>query len=517
MARAKMVGAALAAMAFIVAPATIRCSAVEGDPAAGPFAEVRSLIEQKIAEGSVPSLCASVTHRGETIWEEAFGWADKESGTRATLRTPYLLASVTKPITATAVMVVVERGQMDLDRPIREYLGEVSLSPLGESVDSVTVRHMLNHTSGLPLYYNYFYADDPREPTVFSEVVGRYGVFVEPPGRTYRYANLGYDVLCHAVATSSGEEYGEFVRREIFVPLGMTDAFVASGTEAPQAVAARYGSDGSLLQAGGLDTAGGVPVYASVRDLARFGRFHLKGHLEGQSAILSHGSLDDMHWGKDPEVVYDTDSYGLGWFFREGDFGYRTFWHEGGMSGTSIMLKLVPDEDICIALTMNVFDQPTSNAVTNAILNVLLPQYAENRTRREAPTSNKFVSYQPSEEFTGVWRGAIRTHEGDVPVYMVFEEDADIHVLTRPFFNNSVVLQGQQLWDAVLNNTGMLGDRIYGWTTIAIPTEDASYYPYVVIVDVTREENVISGAVTAVTAADRMYYALSSYIRLEKD
>lgn len=99
---------------------------------------------------------------------------------------------------------------------------------------------------------------------------------------------------------------------------------------------------------------------------------------------------------------------------------------------------------------------------------------------------------------------------------MVFEEDHDIHVMTRPFFDHSVIMPNQMLWDAVLNNTGMLGDRIYGWTTIAVDTEDTADYPYVAIMDVTREGNVISGSVTAIAATDRMYYALSSYVRLEK-
>jgi hypothetical protein len=101
--------------------------------------------------------------------------------------------------------------------------------------------------------------------------------------------------------------------------------------------------------------------------------------------------------------------------------------------------------------------------------------------------------------------------------FMVFDEDGDIHILTRPFFDNSVLMPNQSLWDAVLNNTGVWGNRIYGWTTINLDTDDTAGYPYVVIVDVTREGRVISGAVTATAAADRMHYSLSSYLRVEKD
>ncbi|MBN2170092.1 MAG: beta-lactamase family protein [Candidatus Krumholzibacteriota bacterium] len=481
------------------------------------FAGARALIVDRTESGAVPSVCVAVARDGEIVWEEAFGWADKGNGVAATTRTPYLLASLAKPITATGVMVLVERGAMDLDGRIQDYLGDLALSTRGLSPADVTARHLLNHTSGLPLYYNYFYADQARRPSAFAETVGRYGVFVEPPGRRFRYANLGYDILGHAVATVSGKPHAAFMRDEVFAPLGLADGYVGSPGEGDRAPAVRYGADGGALPTGDMELSAGIPVYASVHDLIRFGMFHLGDRLPDQAALLSEASLDAMHWGKGEDVAYDSETYGLGWFFREDDGGYRTFWHEGGMSGASAMLKLAPDRDVGVALVMNAFDQRLAQRITNEILDVLLPKYARKRRLAAPRSASRFSPFRPGKETTGTWRGQVRTWAGGIPIVMAFEEDGDIHVLTRPFFDHTVIMPGQRLWDSLLNNTGVLGNRIYGWTTLALDTEDTADFPYVAIMDVTREGDVISGAVTAVAAADRMYYSLSSYVRLEKD
>lgn len=505
----------LALLLVVLAPGV--CPGVVAGRASGAFDEVRRLIDRKIADRGIPSICVAVAEGGEIVWEEAFGVADKEKAVSATPHTCYPVASIAKTITATSVMILAERGQMELDHPIQGYLGEVDLPSHGRDVSAVTVRHMLNHTSGLPLHYDYFYADDERTPPPFSETVGRYAVFVRPPGEMYRYTNLGYDILCHAVATVSGIGYSEFVRDEVFAPLGMDDAF-AGVAAARGDVAVRYGDDGRPLHTDGADGQSGIPVYASVRDLVRFGMFHLKDHRHDQTAILSDEALDAMHWGKDLGAVYDSEAYyGLGWFFREGDFGYSTVWHERGMSGASTMLKLIPEQDIAVAVAMNAFDQATSRAITDGIIDALLPEYAERRKAQKPRPVNRFAEYQAKEEFTGVWRGSVRTHEGEFPVYMVFQEDGDVHVLTAPFFDSSQVLPNQMLWDTVLNNTGIMGERIYGWTTIAVPTSDTAAHPYVCIIDVVRDGTTLSGSVTATATAERMYFALSSYIELEKD
>ncbi len=102
----------------------------------------------------------AVAHEGEIIWEEGFGWADRENRTPASEHTLYSLASISKPITATGLMLLVERGKVDLDKPIDDYLGEAKLRARVGDASEATVRRVANHTSGLPLHYQFFYEDE---------------------------------------------------------------------------------------------------------------------------------------------------------------------------------------------------------------------------------------------------------------------------------------------------------------------------------------------------------------------
>src|SRR5437588_9391696 len=91
------------------------------------FGTVRELIRTRLVEQSLPSLAVAVAREGEIVWEEGFGWADRENRVPASEHTMYSLASISKPITTTGLMVVREQGKLDLDRPIDEYLWEAKL------------------------------------------------------------------------------------------------------------------------------------------------------------------------------------------------------------------------------------------------------------------------------------------------------------------------------------------------------------------------------------------------------
>src|SRR5690606_12827049 len=97
-----------------------------------------------------------------------------------------------KPITATALMVLVERGKVDLDQPANVYLGDAKLRSYVWDASGATVRRLSNHTAGLPLHYQFFYEDEGREPPSRDESIRRYGVLTAPPGERYQYANFGY-------------------------------------------------------------------------------------------------------------------------------------------------------------------------------------------------------------------------------------------------------------------------------------------------------------------------------------
>src|SRR5713101_7529048 len=304
------------------------------------FGAIRELIRARLVEQVIPSLAVAVAQNGTILWEEGFGWADRENRVPATEYTMYSLASISKPITATGLMVLKEQGKLDLDRPINDYLGETKLKAwIGDAADAA-VRRVANHTAGLPLHWHFFYEDEPYRRPPMDDTIRRYGNLVTPPGEKHQYSNLGYGILDYVIARLSGKSYPDFMRQEVFLPLGMTRASVDIGPGLEPHAAARYGSDGLRIPFYDFDHPGGSAVFCSAHDLVRFGMFHLKAHLADQKAILSDDTLDEMQ--VPTTITGETAGYGVGWSINEDSLGYRTVSHGGGMGGVATSLQLVP-------------------------------------------------------------------------------------------------------------------------------------------------------------------------------
>lgn len=481
------------------------------------FNDVRSYIRDAIGSMTTPSVAVGVAQGGKIVWLEAFGWADGPARVKASAHTAYPVASITKPMTATAIMMLAERGDIDLDKAAQDYIKPLEFTAYSGKSGDVTVRHLLNHTAGLPMHFNYFYEDEGYDPPGMDETVERYGILIHAPGERFQYANLGYGVLGHIISETTGRPYDEFMLEEVFAPLGMVTSWIGLHPEWSGLAADKYDFDMKRIPGIRTDTPAASEGFSTAYDLVRFGMFHLKNNLPGSPALISDSAIEAMQTEKDVTAEYTSeDLYGLGWFFRENDNGYRTVWHEGGIGGARCMLKLVPAEGIAVAVLLNAWSDQLPGRITDMILGTLLPEYKTNLEKDSTPRESGFGPYEATPELTGMWKGEIKTYAGDIPVYMAFQEDGDIHFLKQLDVDRTWVLQNQGYFDRVLNNTGVAGNRIYGWVDAIVPTGNALRRPHVLVLDIVRDGDRLGGSVSAVSAAERMYYGLSYYITLKK-
>ena len=396
-----------------------------GLPVGEGFAKVSALITSAVEQGRVPSVSVAATRKGRVIWERSFGWANREQHIRACPETVYSLASTTKPMIATGLLVLVGRGKVDLDSPVERYIGPAQLTVYEGLAKDVTVRRLLHHTAGLPQHFNYFYADEPGRPRQLEETIRRFAIIVRPPGEELCYANLGYAMIGHIIARASGAALGEFMREEVFKPLGMAGAVFEPDPGQRESFASTYDKQGRILPFHWSDTPGAAHAYASVRDLVLFGQFHLKDHLKVQQPILDDSMIDRMQIEKDGAMHRGgTDSYGLGWFFKETADGVRTVWHEGGWTGASAMLKLLPSEDIAVAVLMNVYDSEFVNRVTDETIRAMLAGYG---TPGGQAGDHAAASAPPLFELpAGRYSGEIRTFERTIPLILEKEDGGEL-------------------------------------------------------------------------------------------
>ncbi len=343
-----------------------------------------------------------------------------------------------------------------------------------------------------------------------DETVRRYGILVNPPGERYTYSNLGYGIIAHITARTSGKSYADFMRTEVFSPLGLTRTSIEIEPQLSQEAATIYASDGTVIPYYVFDEWGSGRVWSTAHDTVRFGMFHLKEHLPDQKPILKDATIDrmvnDNHTTGTVGGFYGTDwFYGLGWGGRDkSEYGYRWYGHEGGMPGVSAQLKLFPEKRIAIAVLSNGRQNLTYDLI-DRIAESLLPDYAE--MRKKDPTNGKRPTpkpFAPSQELLGEWTGELKTWSGTVPVTMTFQTDADVHIKV-----------GDEM-RTLVNNIRFENGRFSGECYGKIPTQDVMRFPHQIELNLTLRGNTLSGSASATTTGRRLHYYLPSWITLTK-
>lgn len=305
--------------------------------------ELEAYLHDHIVESNAPSGVAAVAVDGEIVWTWASGYAHVAQRRLATIDTAYSIASVTKPITAAAIMQLVEQGEIDLDAPANRYLPTPLKSSFGDG-DDVTVRMLLNHTSGLPRHYKFYYADQEK-PLPETEFIQRYGHAMLPPGQVFDYSNIGYGVLELIIEHVSKQAYPSFLRERIFSPSGMSGAFVPPEQRARGPVAERYRYFDEPVPFYGFDHRGASAVFATATDLLLFADALMSPN--DTNGVIS--SINSSHMWQPSEK---EDSYGLG-FSIWGKDGETIVHHSGGMPGVSARLMFVPRTRVAVVFLMN--------------------------------------------------------------------------------------------------------------------------------------------------------------------
>ena len=459
-----------------------------GRARADQFESVRELVRRKLEQKVAPSIAVAVARDGKLLWEEGFGWADKEHKRVATAHTPYLLGSVSKPITATAIMVLREQGLVDLDRSINNYLGKAKLRTATGDVSQATVRRVIQHMSGLPEYSEAYYRDEPGQLPSLDLAIRRYGLLTRPPGERFVYSNIGYAALGGVVRHVSGKSYDDFLHDEVFQPLGMKQS-AAPGAHLSPDRAAGYLLEGGREVEYARIYAPAADVYASAHDLALFGLFHLKAALPDQHPILSDKTIDEM---KDNTVPMGNAAYGLGWHIRTDSKRRRQVLHGGASAGADAQFTLVPDERLCVVVLANVtrhWPGAVTESVTNATLATVLGGKPDDFPILQ-PTPPPKITGLPGK-LEGKWVGAVQTYQGNINVTLWCQHNGEI--LVQLGKQDQTPVREARLQDASFSGK-MDGD---------IGTEDARRRPYSLEWDVTLRGEVLDGTLYATTRTAR--------------
>jgi CubicO group peptidase (beta-lactamase class C family) len=364
--------------------------------------DVRATIESAITAGRAPSIAVAVARGGRVVWSDAFGIANKTQGTPTNAATPYAVASLTKTFTATALMVLNERGRLRLDDPLTKYLGTMA-RPNVAAPTEVTIRRTLQNVAGFPVHAQWFYVDRPARPLPIAETLRCFGTEIDKPGERYVYSNIGYGALGEVVARVSGQTYDSFLTREVLQPLGLASATIARRAENAAGAAALHGTDGEPIPFHLSDHPAASDLYINVEDLARFGLFHAGG-LQPPRPVISDASRRAM---QEPGI----GGYGFGWLVNSDWRGRRVIFNSGAKPGASSALWIVPADRVAVAVIANQIGAPVNQLAGEILASALglepAAPAAPAAPAPAAPRAAKPPLPPPGPELRGQWRGTV--------------------------------------------------------------------------------------------------------------
>ena len=333
-----------------------------------PSTKVDSLMSTILPAGG-PGAAVAVIREGRVVHQKGYGLADIDTKLPITASTTFDLASVSKQFTAMAIMMLAERGKLSYEDPLTKFFPDFPAYGA-----KITVRHLLNHTSGLPDYMSVF----QRKPAGISaepssqEVITMLTQIREPrfaPGERFEYSNSGYVVLAQIVEKAGGVSFPQFLETNVFGPLGMSSTIVSDQIKAPaMRRAISYApANGAFRNADYTPLNriyGDGNVNTSVEDMVKWDQSLYTERLVKQSTLEQAFTPAKLNNGS-------STTYGFGWMIGTIN-GLRVLSHGGSWVGFRTYIMRIPSERFTVIVLSNVANISSPGAAARQIANVYL-------------------------------------------------------------------------------------------------------------------------------------------------
>ena len=344
-------------------------AAFAASPSESAIGAARALIKKEMAP-KVPGLAVAVAVDGAIVWSEGFGFADLEAKQPVTPLTRFRVGSIAKPMTAAGLMLLVERGQLDLDAPVRRYVPEFP-----DPGVTITTRQLAGHLGGIRHYrgqemlLNRPFPDARAALTIFQN-----DPLEAPPGTKYVYSTYGWTLISAAMETAASEEFVAFMQANVFTPLNMTHTRAdRAGVADPQRTRF-YQNDRArkFVECPAVDNSykwAGGGFLSTPEDLVRFGSALFQpGFLKAESLR----ALFTRQKTADGTLI----TYGVGWQIAKDAAGHEVMLHTGGSIGGTSVLLLHPSTRTVVAMACNHSSSPFTKQRWEAVAEIFAPVFA---------------------------------------------------------------------------------------------------------------------------------------------
>jgi CubicO group peptidase (beta-lactamase class C family) len=328
-------------------------------------------IPRAMEQHDVTGLSLALVDGGRIVWARGFGHADAAAGIEADEHTVYKIGSITKLFTATAIMQLSERGMVDIEAPVTDYVPELAVKSRFDGAGPIRVRHLMTHHSGLP---------GDKIEGMFGEPPEDYHDIVDylatqyvssPPEHAFAYSNLAVSLEGIVVERASGSSYDDYVTRNILEPLGMTSSSVYLGAKTADTLAKAYSAGEEGVELDLRDVPAGN-IYSSVADMSRFMTFAMSDGAVRDTRLVEAATLRRMLTPQNRDVKRDLGRpMGLGWVLYRGGLQHveSVAWHNGGTMHYHSTMVVLPRHDLGVVLLSN---SDTGGRITEPMADAIL-------------------------------------------------------------------------------------------------------------------------------------------------
>jgi len=462
------------------------------------FTKARENIIKQVDSNRIPSISVAVVRKNQIIWEESFGYADREAKRKATVHTPYYIASVTKLMTATCILQLLNEKKIVLDAPANNYLQAKLESTRWDAAD-ITIRRLLQHTSGLTSF-NLVYANGSSMEPGRVSLINRYALPFWKPGTRFDYSNLGYTVLAKLIEDVSGKSFGDYLQENIFKRAGMQDSYLPIDASHAEE-AKRYTGDPARTLAPFSITAstGASGVFSSVHDLALLAMQFLKTRI----GLLPSALIDTLKYST---LETAPGQHGIAIGQQADYFGFAGWLSQGGTSEAQAWFQLIPSEEMAVIVLSNTGGGNCQSVILD-VFSQNIPGFAEKLTapkNKPAPAqSTSPVAAQPAFP-AGNYNGFIKTYKGNISLQAVLTDSAtmDLSIENMPMVH--------------ITAPRWRNGRLYFETPADLGVSEAGAGPYKLKFELSLDNNRLTGAALTTAINDPATPNLPFWVELVK-
>jgi len=386
-----------------------------------------TLVPPSMEQQHVPGVVVTVTSSDSILFTKGYGYADVEKQQPVDPpQTLWRLASISKVVTGTAVMQLVEKGRADLDTDINEYLN--SLEVPSKFDRPITLRHLLTHTAGFDdRYLNKSFRTRAERPALSKFIADIMPERIYPPGEIYTYSNVGNALAALVVEEITGEDFNTYCRKNIFLPLGMERTSFRLTEELEKDLYSGYVYEDNTYQEVPFDFLGDYPagqLLSPATEFARFMMCHLQNGSYGDTRILPASIARQMHT---PQFTHHPKLNGaVGYtFYVSEEKGNKTVSHNGGYVGLSTRMLLLPEQETGLFIAGNM-----ASGIVNTLSRAFVEEYFNNKKNKTKayPLTDLPEYDRDVEKFTGYYRGTRHTHKDFTKIYFMMGMGNDVKI-----------------------------------------------------------------------------------------